>query len=216
MTNRRLDTARLYGILDLGYTAPEDLLDRARRLIAPGGVDLLQFRAKGLAADQIAALARPLVTLTRTNGIPFIINDHPEVAVAIGADGVHIGQDDAHVAEVRRLVGPDRIVGKSTHSLAQARTAFTEPVDYIGFGPIFATPTKPEYLPIGQTEIRTVEQEATVPVFCIGGIKRENLATVLGTGARRVVIVSGLLQAEDLEGYLRDVRETLLRRSSDK
>lgn len=209
MTNPRLAGARLYGIIDLGYTPAGHLLEMARKLTAPGGVDLLQLRAKGHSAAAIASFAAQLVPVAREAGVPLIINDHPEVAVTVEADGVHIGQDDATVAEVRRIVGPDRIVGKSTHSPAQARAAFGEPVDYIGFGPIFATPTKPEYTPIGEADIATVQRECPVPVFCIGGIKRENLRAVLGAGARRVVIVSGLLLAEDPGEYLREVRETL-------
>jgi len=211
LPDARLKSARLYGILDLGYTDPSQLVEMARRLTAPGGVDVLQLRAKGFSAAEVASFAVPILDVTRAAGVPLLINDHPEVAVAVDADGVHVGQDDAPIAAVRRLLGPHRIVGKSTHSLAQARAAFGEPVDYIGFGPIFATPTKPEYRPIGQTEIATVQTESPFPVFCIGGIKLENLDAVLGAGAQRVVIVSGLLLAEDLGGYLREVRQSLTR-----
>lgn len=207
--SNRLAGARLYGILDLGYIGSCQLVEMARRLTAPSGVDVLQLRAKGFSAAEVATFARPLIRVAREAGVPLIINDFPEVAVEVDADGVHVGQDDARVESVRQLVGPDRIVGKSTHSLAQARAAFAESVDYIGFGPIFATPTKPEYQPIGPGDIATVEAESPVPVFCIGGIKQENLSDVLGAGARRVVIVSGLLLAEDLAGYLRDVRAGL-------
>ncbi len=211
MKNVRLGEARLYGILDLGYVGSCQLVDMARRLTAPGGVDVLQLRAKGFSAAEVTTFARPLVPMTREAGVPLIINDFPEVALEVDADGVHVGQDDAQVESVRQLLGPDRIIGKSTHSLEQARAAFGQPVDYIGFGPIFATPTKPEYQPIGPSDIATVESESPVPVFCIGGIKRENLSEVLGAGALRIVIVSGLLVAEDLSGYLRDVREQLNR-----
>jgi len=205
----RISQARLYGILDLGYVGSCRLVEMARRLVAPGGVDILQLRAKSFSAAEVATFAQPLVQVARDAGIPFVINDFAEVAVEVGADGVHVGQDDASIDAVRQLVGPDRIVGKSTHSLTQARAAVLEAIDYIGFGPIFATPTKPEYQPIGPEDIATVERESPVPVFCIGGIKRENLASLLESGARRVVIVSGLLQAEDLSAYLRDVRAML-------
>ncbi len=206
----RLAVARVYGILDLGYVAPGATVAMARRLLAPGGVDVLQFRAKDRGPAEIASLARPIVPMAREAGIPFLINDFPDVAVEIGADGVHVGQDDLPVSEIRRIVGPEGIVGKSTHSLDQARRAGGEPVDYIGVGPIFATPTKPDYAPVGPTDIATVVREVPVPVFCIGGIKRENLAEVLAAGATRVVIVSGLLLAgEDLPEYLRAVRAEL-------
>ena len=205
----RLADARLYGILDLGYVGSCQLVEMARRLTIPGGVDILQLRAKGFSAAEVATFARSILPVARDAGIPFLINDFPEVAAEVDADGVHVGQDDASVESARQLLGPGRIVGKSTHSLVQAREAFGQPVEYIGFGPIFATPTKPEYEPIGPAEIGIVERESPVPVFCIGGIKRENLANLLEAGARRVVIVSGLLVAEDLPGYLREVRELL-------
>ena len=100
-------------------------------------------------------------------------------------------------------------MGKSTHSIAQALAAAEEGADYIGFGPLFATPTKPDYIPIGIDDIQTVHQELTIPIFCIGGIKKENLVSVLTAGAKRVVIVSGILQAEDIPAYVRDCKRIL-------
>jgi thiamine-phosphate pyrophosphorylase len=113
------------------------------------------------------------------------------------------------VAEARALAGEDAIIGKSTHSVAQALAARQEGPDYIGFGPLFATPTKPDYTPIGLTEIREVRRLVSLPVFCIGGIKRENLSTVLAAGAQRVVIVSGILRASDPQDYCRACRDVL-------
>jgi thiamine-phosphate pyrophosphorylase len=138
-----------------------------------------------------------------------IINDHSEIAASVRAEGVHLGQDDMSIAEARTIVGPGCAIGKSTHSLDQAIRAFYEGADYIGFGPLFATPTKPNYSPIGLTEIAKVHEAVRIPVFCIGGIKLDNLPKVIEAGARRVVIVSGLLQAEDPIGYARDARELL-------
>ncbi|MBL9152065.1 MAG: thiamine phosphate synthase [Verrucomicrobiales bacterium] len=206
---RPLADCRLYGILDLGYVARDGLVSMARDMIA-GGVDLIQLRAKGHPPDAVEAMGREILPVTRDAGVPFIINDWPQVAAAIGADGVHVGQDDAPMAEVRGIVGPTMIVGRSTHSLDQARAAAAEPADYIGFGPLFATPTKPDYVPIGMDDIRQVhEAHPSLPIFCIGGIKRDNLSTVLAAGARRVVIVSGILQAPDVAAYVRGVRAQL-------
>lgn len=206
---RPLADCRLYGILDLGYVARDGLMSMARDMIA-GGVDLIQLRAKGHPPDAVEAMGREILPVTRDAGVPFIINDWPQVAAAIGADGVHVGQDDAPMAEVRGIVGPTMIVGRSTHSLDQARAAAAEPADYIGFGPLFATPTKPDYVPIGMDDIRQVHEEhPSLPIFCIGGIKRDNLSTVLAAGARRVVIVSGILQAPDVAAYVREVRAQL-------
>lgn len=131
----------LYGILDLGYVSRGAVVSTAEALVQ-GGIDLLQLRAKNHGGDEIAAMGLQVLEVTRAKGVPLIINDHLEVAVAIGADGIHVGQDDASVEAVRERVGPGCLVGKSTHSLEQARRASREPVDYIGFGPLFATPDR--------------------------------------------------------------------------
>ena len=199
---------RLYGILDAGYCAAERMPAMLQSMLA-GGVDVVQLRAKGWPPEAVDATARLLVPLARAAGIPFVINDHPEVAASVGADAVHVGQDDGAVAAARAIAGPRVLVGRSTHSLEQARAAWAEGADYIGFGPLFATPTKPDYVPIGTDDIRAVHEESPVPVFCIGGIKLENLDRVLEAGARRVVIVSGILQARDPAAYVRECRDRL-------
>jgi len=186
----------LYGIIDTGYVTRERMAIVTRQLIA-GGVDILQLRAKKQTADEILAMARELAPLCRAAGIPFILNDHPGLVGKAGADGAHVGQDDMSVAEARRLAGPGALIGKSTHSLEQARNTAAEAPDYIGFGPLFATPTKPDYTPIGTDEIRTANGLPELPVFCIGGIRLDNLSSVIQAGARRVVIVSDLLLAGD-------------------
>ena len=201
----------LYGILDLGYVSSEDAPDTVRQMLA-GGVDVLQLRAKKHSREVIREVARALVPLCRNASVPLILNDHPDLVREVGADGVHVGQDDLPVSEVRAIVGPDAIIGLSTHSLSQAVAA--QDPDYIGFGPLFATPTKPDYKPIGLEEIAEVHRRVAMPIFCIGGIKRENLGVVLAAGARRAVIVSGILQADDIAGYCRDCRGAL--RSADQ
>ena len=198
----------LYGILDLGYVAAADAPRVLSQMLA-GGVDLVQLRAKRRPLDEVAALARKLQPLATSAGVPFILNDYPQLAAELGLDGVHVGQDDLSVAETRRLLGPGRIVGKSTHSLAQAVAAAAEQPDYIGFGPLFATPTKPDYVPIGTEDIRRAHELVDLPIYCIGGVKSENLDTVLAAGARRVVIVSGILQAADIAAYCREVKRRL-------
>ncbi len=208
-----LNSCRLYGILDLGYVMPREVQRIAREMIA-GGVDLLQLRAKDFVPAEISAAAREIHSLTTAAGIPLIINDHAEIARAVGAEGVHVGQDDRSVAEVRAVAGEKCIVGKSTHSLDQARSAAEEGADYIGWGPLFPTPTKPDYSAIGMDEIRAVHAAVSVPIFCIGGIKLENLPAVIAAGARRVVIVSGLLQAPDIAEYARAAK-TLLHPQSE-
>ena len=195
-----LSGCHLYGILDLGYVEPAKAVESTRAMLA-GGVQILQLRAKKLPPDQILPLAKNLASLCREAGVPLILNDHPELVAPSGADGVHVGQDDQSVAEARRLAGPGKLVGLSTHSPAQARAAFEQKPDYIGFGPLFSTPTKPDYTPIGTADIADVHRNAPLPIFCIGGIKLENLPQILATGAQRVVIVSGILQASDISAY---------------
>lgn len=198
-------TSRLYAILDLGYVRAEDAVTVTRALLA-GGADILQLRAKGYPPEEVEALAILLLPLCRAAGVPFIVNDHPEIAARIDADGVHIGQDDGTYAGVSGIVGPGKLIGRSTHSPEQALAALKEGFDYIGFGPLFPTPTKPGRPAIGLENIPLVQAEAGkgIPVFCIGGIKRSNLPEVIAAGARNVVIVSDLVTAPDIEAATRE------------
>lgn len=202
--------AHLYAILDMGYTAPAEAADRAGDLLA-GGADLLQLRAKGLVLAGIRDLARQIQPLCRAAGVPFILNDFPELAAELGADGVHIGQDDGPLADARSIIGSGKLIGRSTHTLDQARAALAEGFDYIGFGPLFPTPTKLGRPGIGLQDIVAMEREvgARIPAFCIGGIRRDNLREVLAAGARRVVIVSDLLTAPDVAAAAREARGLL-------
>lgn len=205
-----LSGCRLYGILDLSYVADADVGRVAASMIS-GGVDILQLRAKQRRISDITIVAHELREITREHGVPLVINDHPEIARECRADGVHVGQDDLSVSAAKEAAGADRFVGRSTHSIEQALQAADEGADYIGFGPLFATPTKPDYTPIGMAEIREVHARVSVPIFCIGGIKLNNLAEVIAAGARRVVIVSGLLQAPDVAEYARSAKQLLTR-----
>jgi thiamine-phosphate pyrophosphorylase len=205
---RALSDCHLYGIVDLGYVEKANAPYVTEAMIA-GGVDLIQLRGKQTTIDELTELAATLHNITSASAVPLIVNDHPEVACRVALEGVHVGQDDQLVESVRKTVDRSIWVGKSTHSLDQATAAEREGADYIGFGPIFSTPTKPDYLPIGLEYIETVHQTVNVPVFCIGGIKRENLRQVLDAGAQRVVIVSGLVQATDISVYARRCKHLL-------
>ena len=193
-----LSSCHLYGIVDTGYVSGYRLASMTHSLIR-GGVDLIQLRAKKESPKEILIMALEIAPLCRDAGILFILNDHPELISLSGADGVHVGQEDLSDAEARQLAGPGAIIGKSTHSLEQATAAALESPDYIGFGPLFATPTKPDYTPIGTGQIAAVHAMLSLPIFCIGGIKLSNLPRVLEAGARRIVMVSDLLLAPDPE-----------------
>ena len=182
---------------------------RVARAMIDGGVDLIQLRGKQQSIDELVDLATELHEITSRSSIPLIVNDHAEIAAKVPVEGVHVGQDDDSIAIAREKAGRKLIVGKSTHSLEQAREAQREGADYIGFGPIFATPTKPDYQPIGLKDVKQAHVDVTLPIFCIGGIKIDNLADVIAAGARRVAIVSGLLKAPDIAEYARTAKRLL-------
>ena len=203
-----LGDARLYGIVDLGYLSADTAPVAAEKLLE-GGVDVLQLRGKNAEMSIIAGLAEEIHALTEPFGVPLILNDYPELLRDVPAEGAHVGQDDMSVAEARAIAERPVIIGKSTHSLAQARAAEDEGADYIGFGPLFATPTKPGRPAIGLQNIAAAHTDVNIPIFCIGGIKNENLPEVLAAGAQRIVIVSGWLQADDIADAVRSTRQIL-------
>ncbi len=212
---KSLSDARLYGILDAGYVAPGDF-ERVAEELCSGGVDVLQLRAKGWDDLAIEELGQRIEPIASAAGVPLIVNDFPELVPSIGAQGAHVGQDDGPLQEARWRAGraladevPPVLIGRSTHSVEQGVAAQAEGADYIGFGPLFPTPTKAGRAAIGLDDIRRVHELVSIPIFCIGGIKLENLREVLVAGARRVVIVSGLLQAPDIAAACREAKATI-------
>ena len=206
----RLSSCRLYGIADMGYTAEHQLISVTEKLLA-GGLGILQLRAKNHDPEHIARMGSRLAPLCREYGCLFIINDYPEIALGTGADGVHLGQDDGDLAPVRAMLGANAIIGRSTHSPEQALGAFRERADYIGFGPLFPTGTKPGRPAIGLEDIAGVRRQLPeeFPVFCIGGINGNTLPSVLEAGASRVVIVSWLLTHPDITETVAALRKRL-------
>lgn len=206
----QLHSPRLYTILDLGYVTEQNAESTTASLLA-GGADIVQLRAKGYHLSTVRRVAEKLLPLCRAAGIPFIVNDHTGIAAAVDADGVHLGQDDGLLSAAREILGPGKMIGRSTHSLAQAHAARAEGFDYIGFGPLFPTPTKAGRPAIGLHEIAAMERDvgSFIPAFCIGGITPETLSPVLAAGARRVVVVSALLQATDIQDATRAIRTAL-------
>ena len=203
-----LNDARLYGIIDLGYVEESDVTHVAEQMVE-GCVDMIQLRGKGKSLDELTGYAARLHEITARSSTPLIVNDHAEIASRVPVEGVHVGQDDDSIEVARRKAGRIVLIGKSTHSLEQALAAQREGADYIGFGPIFATPTKPDYAPIGLTGIRRVHAEINLPIFCIGGINIDNLQSVIDAGAKRVVMVSALLKAQSIVDYARCATDML-------
>jgi thiamine-phosphate pyrophosphorylase len=204
-----LTSCFLYGIVDLSYVAPNHVAHVTARLIE-GGVDILQLRAKDCSKSEILSFAKAMVPITRSAGVPLILNDYPDLLREVDADGCHVGQEDVAVDEAREMAGRGCIVGKSTHSVAQAEAAENEGADYIGFGPLFPTATKPNARAIGLADIRAVHEQVKLPIYCIGGVKLTNLPNILGAGCKRVCIVSELLLAGDVAKRTAEVRSVLV------
>jgi thiamine-phosphate pyrophosphorylase len=188
----RLHRARLYLICD---DRPDSFLEQALR----GGVDIVQLRMKDAPAQAILAAAHRFAEVCARHDALFVVNDDPELAAAANADGVHVGQDDASVAQARALLGSDRLIGLSTHTPAQIDAAASAGVDYIGVGPVHATPTKPGRPAVGLDLVRYAAHHAAVPFFAIGGIAAENVEAVRAAGAQRVAVVRALTEAVDPE-----------------
>jgi thiamine-phosphate pyrophosphorylase len=198
----RLSEARLYLVCD-SRPGGRELLDVLGTALA-GGVDVVQLREKHMDDDALTALARAAVALCARAGALLIVNDRPAVALAAGADGVHVGQEDMPVAQVRELVGEDLLIGLSTHAPEEVDAAGE--ADYLGVGPVHATPTKPGRPAVGLELVRYAAQHAPKPFFAIGGIDAGNIGAVVDAGATRVAVVRAIAEAADPEAAARELR----------
>jgi thiamine-phosphate pyrophosphorylase len=174
-----------------------------------GGADAIQLREKDAPGRALCEIARQIRRLTGDAGVAFIVNDRVDVALAAGADGVHVGRDDLPAAEARRLIGPDRILGVSALSLEEALSAERDGADYVGFGPVFeARGTKPDAAPpLGLERLAEVCARCAVPVIAIGGIHHGNVAGVIAAGAAGVAVISAAVGARDIAAAVRDLKE---------
>jgi thiamine-phosphate pyrophosphorylase len=208
----RLAAARLYlvcgAISDSSSPGERALPDLLREAIA-GGVGVVQLREKHLPDEELVAVANAARALCERLGALLIINDRPLVAREVSADGVHVGQDDMPVEEVRELVGPDMLIGLSTHAPEEIDAVDAELVDYIGVGPIHETPTKPGRPAVGLELIRHAAERAPVPFFAIGGIDAGNAPDAIEAGARRLCVLRAIASAEDPSRAARGLRELL-------
>jgi thiamine-phosphate pyrophosphorylase len=178
--------------------------------LAAAGVDLIQLREKEMEAGDIVRVGRPLVEACARADVYFILNDRADVALALGAPGVHLGQNDLAVTVARRILGTS-IVGYSTHSKAEIETVAQSdaPVDYIAVGPVFETPTKPGRPAVGLDLVRYAAENSPVPWFAIGGINMSNIDDVIDAGARRVVVVRAVTDADDPVAAAAELRKRL-------
>jgi thiamine-phosphate pyrophosphorylase len=205
VSNRRelLRNARLYLVCD-------ERSDEFVRAALHGGVEVVQLRMKAAGDDLILAASRRYARVCAAAGALFILNDRPDLVQAAGADGVHVGQDDMPVDQARELVGDDRLVGLSTHSPEQVDDAMVTGADYIGVGPVHATPTKPGRPAVGLELIGYAATHATVPFFAIGGLDVANLRSAVAAGATRAAVVRAITDASDPETQARRLRSTLV------
>ncbi len=196
----------LYALTDSNLSLGRPVEDVAAALLH-AGVRILQYREKKLKGGEMLRQCGELRRMTREAGACFIVNDHVDIAMLVDADGVHVGQEDLPVEAVRSLVGPDKIIGLSTHTPEQARAAVAAGADYIGVGPIFATRTKEDVCaPVGYAYLDWVAANMDLPFVAIGGIKRHNIAEVVRHGARCCALVSELVGAEDIRARVAEVR----------
>jgi thiamine-phosphate pyrophosphorylase len=196
---------RLYVVTDAGLSR-----GRSHRAVIEaaivGGATVVQYREKHASTRQMIEEALELRDLTRRAGVPLIVNDRVDVALAVDADGVHVGQDDMPVALARRLIG-NKLLGVSAHNLSEALQAVRDGADYLGVGPIFATTTKPDAAaPIGLDGLRAIRQHVSIPIVAIGGINQANAADVMRAGADGIAVVSAVVAADDVTAAARQLR----------
>jgi len=201
--SRRIFDPSVYLVLDRLFVGQRDLLATLQAALA-GGVTMVQLRDKQAPRPLFLDQARRMLALLRPAGVPLIINDRVDVALAVGADGVHVGQDDMAAAEARRLLGPDAIVGLSVSRPEECGGADPAVVDYVGLGPVFPTDTKPDTPPpLGIGGVRALRPRLALPVVAIGGIGAGNAAGLVGAGADGVAVVSAICGAPDPEAASR-------------
>jgi len=206
---RKINNYSLYLVISEEYGMGRDALEIARHAIA-GGTDILQMREKNRSVQDLVGLGKDIAALCRQEDRMFIVNDNPMLAKRVDADGVHLGQGDMTrftIKMARDAIGPDRVIGVSTHSLDQFKKANEEEVDYIAFGPIF--PTKTKSYNIGTGDIEEVVRTTKNPVFFIGGINLSNIDDVLGRGARNIALIRGIVEADDIAARAKQFKEKL-------
>ena len=198
-------TMRLYAVTDRAWVGRQTLPEQVEAALK-GGATCVQLREKELDGAAFLEEAKVLAALCRRYGVPLIINDNVEVALAAGADGVHVGQDDLTVEQVRRLAGDRLIVGVSAHSVEQALAAQAGGADYLGVGAVFATATKSDAHVLPRETLAEICRAVDIPVVAIGGIGEDNLLQLAGTGVDGAALVSAIFSAPDIEGQCRKLR----------
>jgi len=200
----------LYAVTDRTWLKGRSLADAVEEALR-AGVTFLQLREKDLDYASFLELAREIKGITDKYGIPYVINDKIEVAMAVGADGVHVGQDDMAPEDVRKIIGPDKILGVSAQTVGQALLAEKKGADYIGVGSIFPTSTKPDAETVSFDTLKAICEAVSIPVVAIGGINKDNAMRLSGSGIDGIAVVSAIFAREDIATAVRELREAASR-----
>ena len=199
----------LYAVTDRTWCGVQTLAEQVLEALY-GGITMLQLREKQLAPELFLQEAKLMKALCREFNVPLIINDNVEIALACQADGVHIGQDDMPVAEVRKLVGPGMLIGVSASNVDEARAAVAGGADYLGVGAVFPTTTKLDADTVGRETLQAIGAAVPVPVCAIGGINKDNLLDLQGTGIAGVAVVSAIFASRDIKAGCQELKQLAL------
>lgn len=209
MRKRRLDFSDVHLYVVTQAQTGRDYVDFVRK-VCTGGADMVQLRDKDLSAKELFQLAKELQSICDKTGALFILNDRVDVAKAADVDGVHLGQQDLPAREARQILGHTKIIGVSTHSTAQALQAAGDGADYIACGPVFRTPTKPDYLPVGLELVKEYKRLVRIPFVAIGGVEEANVERVIAAGADRVAVVRAVGAAADPASAARSLKAKII------
>ena len=195
----------LYAVTDRAWVGKQTLYQQVEAALK-GGVTCVQLREKELGEAAFLQEAKDICALCRRYGVPFIVNDNVDIAIACGADGIHVGQEDMEAGAVRRQVGEDMTLGVSVHTVEEAQQAVQDGADYLGLGAVFPTSTKTDADQMSGDMLQAICKAVEVPVVAIGGINRSNLLRLSGSGVNGVALVSAIFSAQDIEGACRELR----------
>ncbi len=202
----RREDMRLYAVTDRSWLKGETLYRQVEKALL-GGVSFVQLREKQLPYEEFLAQAKEIRALCARYGVPFVINDHVGIAWKTDADGVHIGQDDMDIREARRILGPDKIIGASAHTVEQAVTAQEQGADYLGAGAVFPTASKQDAGKLSKETLQAICRAVEIPVVAIGGINAQNIVELAGSGIAGVAVISAIFGAKEITAAAKDLRE---------
>lgn len=204
------DMLLLYAVTDRSHVGEQTLEEQVEDALR-GGVTMVQLREKDLSDDELTAEAEKLCALCHRYGVPLIINDRADIALAVGADGVHVGIEDTPVSEIRRIAGSDFIIGATAKTPAQAKAAEDSGADYLGVGAVFPSPTKKNAIRITAEQLREICSCVSVPTVAIGGITQDNVKELAGGGMDGIAVVSALFSADDITRAAKELRAEIIR-----